>query len=175
MLPFRAGSSAEIFKAILDAPAPALRLNPGLPAELERIMDKAMEKDRNLRYQSAAEVRADLQPLKQNKDSGRSAATISAGRAELSPTGWTDGLSGAAVVSKLGRPAWKRRAVAVGGFGRVPRRDEWALKCSSHASRTLRSRGICFAPAFLGMQSVASSGRATGKREPANADVVEGR
>jgi eukaryotic-like serine/threonine-protein kinase len=117
-LPFRADSSAEIFKAILDAaPAPALRLNPGLPAELERIMDKALEKDRNLRYQSAAEVRADLQRLKRDTDSGRSAATIFAGRGELSSATGTDGRSGAAVVSKPGRPEWKGWTVAVGGFG----------------------------------------------------------
>ena len=84
-LPFHAGSSAEIFKAILDAaPAPAVRLNPAVPAELERIINKALEKDRNLRYQSAAEMRADLQRLKRDTDSGRSAATISAASAEFS-------------------------------------------------------------------------------------------
>ncbi len=119
-LPFRADSTAEIFKAILDAaPAPALRLNPALPAELERIMDKALEKDRNLRYQSAAEVRADLQRLKRDTGSGRSAATTSAGRAELSSAGETADLSGAAVVSKLGRPRWKGWTVVVGGLGLV--------------------------------------------------------
>src|SRR5499427_1679103 len=75
-LAFRAGSSAETFKAILDADPPsALRLNPALPAELERILEKALEKDRNLRYQSAAEMRADLQRLKRDTDSGRSSAT----------------------------------------------------------------------------------------------------
>ncbi len=74
-LPFQGGSSAEIFKAILDAaPVPAVRLNPTVPAELERIINKALEKDRNLRYQSAAEMRADLQRLKRDTDSGRSAA-----------------------------------------------------------------------------------------------------
>jgi serine/threonine protein kinase len=72
-LPFRGGSSAEIFKSILDAaPSPALRLNPDLPADLQRIMDKALEKDRNLRYQTAADMRTDLARLKRDYDSGRS-------------------------------------------------------------------------------------------------------
>ena len=74
-LPFRGGSSAEIFKAILDAaPAPALRLNPDLPAELERIINKGLEKDRNLRYQSAADLRTDLTRLKRDFDSGRTSS-----------------------------------------------------------------------------------------------------
>src|SRR6266496_4085041 len=76
VLPFHAGSSAEIFKAILDsAPVSAVRLNPVVPAELERIINKALEKDRNLRFQSAAEMRADLQRLKRDTESGRTAAT----------------------------------------------------------------------------------------------------
>src|SRR6202171_4681430 len=98
-LPFHAGSSAEIFKAILDAaPTPAIRLNPSAPAKLEHIINKALEKDRNLRYQSAAEMRADLQRLKRDTDSGRSAATISVGSAESSAIRRGDGVTQAAVV-----------------------------------------------------------------------------
>jgi eukaryotic-like serine/threonine-protein kinase len=61
VLPFRGESSGVIFNSILEkAPAPAIRLNPYLPPNLETIIDKALEKDRSLRYQHASEVRADL-------------------------------------------------------------------------------------------------------------------
>jgi serine/threonine protein kinase/Tfp pilus assembly protein PilF len=75
MLPFRGESSGVIFKAILDAaPTSAVRLSPDLPVELERIINKALEKDRELRYQSAAELRADLTRLRRERESGKAAA-----------------------------------------------------------------------------------------------------
>jgi eukaryotic-like serine/threonine-protein kinase len=74
-LPFRGDSSATIFESILNkAPASAARLNPDLPAKLEEIINKALEKDRDLRYQHAADMRADLQRLKRDADSSRSIA-----------------------------------------------------------------------------------------------------
>ncbi len=72
---FPGGTSAMIFDAILHrTPAAPVRLNSRVPAELERIINKALEKDRHARYQSAADLRADLKRLKQETDSGRSAA-----------------------------------------------------------------------------------------------------
>jgi eukaryotic-like serine/threonine-protein kinase len=77
LMPFRGGSTAVIFQQILDGkPTPLVRLNPDVPPELERIIDKALEKDRELRYQSAAEIRSDLQRLKRDSESLKVPAAV---------------------------------------------------------------------------------------------------
>ena len=71
-LPYFGSTSAAIFDAILHrSPVPPTRLNLTLPSELERIIHKALEKDPNLRYQHASDLRADMQRLKRDTDSGR--------------------------------------------------------------------------------------------------------
>src|SRR5207237_3574966 len=77
-LPFRGESSAMIFESIMNRiPVAPVRLNPDLPTELERIIRKALEKDRELRYQSAADLRSDLKRLKRELDSARSSGAVS--------------------------------------------------------------------------------------------------
>jgi len=77
-LPFRGETSAVISEGIMNRdPVPALRLNPDVPPKLEEIINKALEKDRNLRYQHAADMRTDLQRLKRDSESGRSAVASS--------------------------------------------------------------------------------------------------
>jgi len=86
-LPFRGDSSPLIFESILNRqPLPLTRLNPDLPIKFEEIVFKALEKDRDLRYQSAAEMRADLKRLRRDTDSGRSVIASAASSASVSPS-----------------------------------------------------------------------------------------
>jgi serine/threonine protein kinase/tetratricopeptide (TPR) repeat protein len=84
VMPFRGETSGVIAETILNrTPVAPVRLNPDVPPKLEEIIDKALEKDRKLRYQSASEIRTDLQRLKRDSESGRVSAT--AARVESKP------------------------------------------------------------------------------------------
>ena len=77
-LPFRGENAGLVFESILNrAPVSPVRLNPDLPVDLERIIHKCLEKDRNLRYQHASEIRTDLQRLKRDSESGQVSAATS--------------------------------------------------------------------------------------------------
>jgi serine/threonine protein kinase len=102
---FAGNTSAIIFDAILNrAPASAVRLNPALPAELERVINKALEKDRSLRYQSASELLVDLRRVKRDTQSARiAAASGSVAIAQRRPSRklWPFAATGAAIVVAL--------------------------------------------------------------------------
>jgi serine/threonine protein kinase/tetratricopeptide (TPR) repeat protein len=86
--PFTGNTSAMIFTAILtQAPTPPVRLNPDCPAELEHIINKALEKDRETRYQTASDLRADLKRLKRDTDSGRPSSSSEAGATQARAAG----------------------------------------------------------------------------------------
>jgi eukaryotic-like serine/threonine-protein kinase len=107
-VPFHGESSAVICEAIMNrAPVPAVRLNREVPARLEDIINKALEKDRNLRYQHASEMRSDLQRLKRDTDTGRTASPIASvnGKNENLPSDEGSGSSNWRTAFKAGAAA----------------------------------------------------------------------
>jgi len=119
-VPFRGDSTAIIFDSILNrAPAAPARLNPDLPLELERIINRALEKDRELRYQHASEMRAELQRLKRDTDSSRSPAVAAA----------ESGIS----VSNAGRPVAATPAIP----GTIPAASGSAIGVATSVSGTV--------------------------------------
>jgi len=111
-LPFTGNTSAAIFDAILNkAPVAPVRINPELPDDLEHIINKSLEKDRRVRYQTASDLRADLVRLKRDTDSGRSAsvraATVAPSRPEAAPASSASAAAPVAAIPRSARARWK--------------------------------------------------------------------
>ena len=161
-LPFRGETSGVLTDAILNrAPASPVRLNPDVPPKLEEIINKALEKDRDLRYHNAADLRADLRRVKRDSDTGRSAfqqalpsdeapARLSGSssatpasasthpssgrRSTISPSAEYDpNASAAHLAPRPAAPPWRRSSL-----GRSP--QSWPPRCYSRCSRGVKLR-----------------------------------
>jgi serine/threonine protein kinase/TolB-like protein/Flp pilus assembly protein TadD len=156
-LPFRGDTSAVIFEAILNrAPVAPVRLNPEVPPKLEEIINKALEKDRELRYQHAGELRADLKRLKREIESGKSAAVGAAAPSSGTPSvptppagsaissGATPGSGSQAAIATA--PAWWRRhsmlAIAAIGFLVLAGAGGWFYRSSGRGGETIDSLAV---------------------------------
>ena len=127
-LPFHGESSAMICEAIVNrAPVAPVRLNPNLPLELERIINKALEKDRELRYQGAAELRADLKRLKRETETGRAIAATSSSTVAVVQESGSQGASPASGSAPALAPSVSSSAVEVVEASGGVRRKPWSI------------------------------------------------
>jgi serine/threonine protein kinase/Tfp pilus assembly protein PilF len=127
-LPFSGESTGVIFDGIMNrTPVAAVRLNPTLPAEFERVLEKALEKDRGLRYQSAAELRADLKRIQRSTESGRTSAVSSEVPAKPDSKTGSKRTASFVIAGLLGL------ALAVGAF-------EWYAKRSTSQSAVVATK-----------------------------------
>jgi eukaryotic-like serine/threonine-protein kinase len=142
---FSGNTSAVVFDAILHGvpPSPA-RLNPELPGEFERIINKSLEKDRDLRYQSAAELRADLKRLKRDTESGRSAATSAVSSSAQTPAQPRESKRWPRPILAVGIATFVALVAGVLYFSTIARRPQSALKIVPFTS----SPGQKFTPVF---------------------------
>jgi serine/threonine protein kinase/tetratricopeptide (TPR) repeat protein len=138
--PFRGDTTAAVFDSILHrAPVAPVRLSPDVPAELERIINKALEKDRNLRYQHAADIRTDLQRLKRDSESRRAALITESAETEPAEAGGQHGSSGrvkaASGTGSRAPSAPRVEAASPASSGQILSRDRtnWNLKILASA------------------------------------------
>jgi eukaryotic-like serine/threonine-protein kinase len=124
-LPFRGDTSGVMFESILNrAPTSAIRLNPDVPTKLEEITGKALEKDRDVRYQHASDIRADLKRLKRDTEMGKSAA-----------------VTGTLVVPRP-TPRWERKAVIAGVATAISAALIWLASLYFHPRKSIESLAV---------------------------------
>ena len=146
-MPFRGDTSAAIFNGILQhAPIAPLRLNPDIPPKLEDIINKALEKDRNLRYQHAADLRADLQRLKRDTESGRTPAVAPMPVPGVAGTG-------SALATQLSAPAPSSASAGISSSTTAVLSPQTPAPASGTSARTKRT-GLLIAAAAIVLATV---------------------
>jgi TolB-like protein/predicted Ser/Thr protein kinase/tetratricopeptide (TPR) repeat protein len=120
-LPFNGETSGAIFDEVLHGtPAPPERLNPQVPPELERVIQKALEKDREVRYQHASEMRADLARARRDTGSASSRSTPVAAAEPIRLSRWIWGIGAVALLVLIGLTMWRWRATPVPDAKKTP-------------------------------------------------------